>query len=299
MRERLRIALRVAALAGFMVLLHPARALQVTDDRGVQVTLARSPQRIVSLFPSLTESVCALGQCQRLVGVDRYSNFPVSVRSLPQVGGGLDPSIEAIVALKPDLVLMATSTRGAAQLQALGIPVVALQPRTHTDIQRVLERVGDLLEVPPQQGAQRVWQNIQAALSAASQSVPEGLKGTRIYFEVSSGPYAASEASFIGETLERLGLRNVVPGKLGPYPKLNPEFIVRADPDLIMTGEGSADTISQRPGWARLRAIRDHRVCAFTPAQADVAVRAGPRLAEGAQLMAQCLMKHGERGQHR
>lgn len=272
-----------------------AWGVQITDDRGVQVTLTRAPQRIVSLFPSLTETVCQLGQCQRLVGVDRYSNYPASVRGLPQVGGGLDPSIEAIVALRPDLVLMATSSRGAAQLQALGIAVAALQPRSHADVQRMVERVGILLDVPPELGAQRLWRDIQDALTAAVQSVPQDMKGIRVYFEVNSGPYAASEASFIGETLARLGARNIVPADLGPFPRLNPEFVVRADPDLIMIGDSNAVAMARRPGWASLRAIRSQRVCAFTPQQSDVVVRAGPRMAEGAQLMARCLIEKGRR----
>jgi len=88
-------ALSSAALAG-----------QVVDDRGVTVRFEQAPQRIVSLLPSLTETVCALGACARLVGVDRNSDYPAQVRQLAPVGGGLDPNIEAIVALKPDLVLM-------------------------------------------------------------------------------------------------------------------------------------------------------------------------------------------------
>jgi len=290
MAERFFLGLVVALLALASL---SARALQITDDRGVQVTLARAPLRIVSLFPSLTETVCQLGQCQRLVGVDRYSNFPASVRSLPQVGGGLDPSIEAIVALQPDLVLMATSARGAERLQSLGIPVAALQPRSHADVQRMLERVGTLLDVPAEAGAVPVWRDIQAALAAAVLSVPPERRGTRVYIEVNSGPYAASEASFIGETLRRLGARNIVPGELGPFPKLNPEFVVRADPDLIMIGDSNAATLASRPGWAGLRAIRAQRVCAFTPEQSDVLVRSGPRLAEGARLMARCLAGQG------
>ena len=118
---------------------------QVTDDRGVTVTLPAVPTRIVSVLPSLTESVCELGLCARLVGVDRYSNFPVSVQKLPQVGGGIDPSIEAIVALKPDVVLMAKSSRGAERLEALGLKVVALEPKTHADVQRVMLKLGQLL----------------------------------------------------------------------------------------------------------------------------------------------------------
>lgn len=114
--------------------IQPAQSVQLTDDRGRTITLAQPPRRIVSLLPSLTESVCALGQCARLVGVDRYSNWPDSIANLPRVGGGLDPSIEAVVALRPDVVLMATSSRGAARLEALGVTVVALEPKTHADV---------------------------------------------------------------------------------------------------------------------------------------------------------------------
>jgi len=277
----------LAGLAALVAL--AAQAVQITDERGVTVTLAQPPQRIVSLLPSLTETVCALGRCQRLVGVDRYSNFPASVRRLPQLGSGLEPQIEAVVALRPDLVLLATSSRAAARLQALGLPVVALEPRSYADVQRVLEQVGRLLGVPSESGAGRVWREIEAAMAAAARSVPAGLKGTRVYFEVNSGPYAAGPASFIGQTLSRLGLHNIVPAELGPFPKLNPEFVVRADPDLIMVGDSRVSDMVQRPGWAGLRAIRSGRVCAYTQAQADILVRPGPRMAEGARLMAQCL----------
>ena len=263
-----------------------AHALQVTDDRGAIVTLAQPPQRIVSLLPSLTEMVCALDQCQRLVGVDRYSNFPASVRALPQVGGGLDPSIEAVVALRPDVVLMATSARASERLQALGIKVVALEPKTHADVRRVLERVGILLGVDD---AQRVWRVIDAGVLAAAQSLSTGLLQTRVYFEASGGPYAASESSFIGETLTRLGVKNIVPASLGPFPKLNPEYVVRANPDLIMVGDYNYIGMEQRPGWSSMRAMREQRICRFTPEQADMLVRAGPRMAEGARLMARCI----------
>ncbi len=262
------------------------QAQQLTDDRGVAVSFAQPPQRIVSLLPSLTETVCELGQCARLVGVDRYSNYPESVRKLPQVGGGLDPNVEAIVALKPDVVLMATSSRVGDRLQSLGIKVVALEPKTHADVKRVLEKVGLVLGVPD---AQRVWRGIDAATSAAAQSLPRNLGATRVYFEVNPGPYGASELSFIGETLTRLGVKNIIPANLGPFPKLNPEFIVRANPDVVMIGQRSVDNMGQRPGWQGMRAVREKRLCVFTSAQSDVLVRPGPRMAEGARLMAQCL----------
>lgn len=267
-----------------------ARAISVVDDRGTQVTLSRPPQRVVSLLPSLSETVCALGQCQRLVGVDRYSNYPAGVRALPQVGSGLDPDIEAIVALKPDLVLMSVSSRAGDRLQALGLNVVALETRRHADVQRVLEKVGTLLAVSD---AQRVWRGIDAGVSAAAQSLPASARNLRVYFEVNRGPYAAGESSFIGETLARLGVQNVVPAGLGPFPKLNPEYVVRANPDLIMVNEASFPGLAQRPGWGGIRAVREQRICVFPAEPADILVRPGPRMAEAARLMVACLMHKG------
>jgi iron complex transport system substrate-binding protein len=262
------------------------QAVEVVDDRGFRTTLPHSPQRIVSLLPSLTESICELGYCQRLVGVDRYSNFPASLQNLPQLGGGLDPNIEAIVALKPDVVVMAASSRAVERLRALGLNVVALEPKTHADVQRVLRKLGQLLEAPD---VDKIWRAIDAGVSAAAQSLPSSALGTRVYFEVNPAPYGAGENSFIGETLTRLGAKNIIPAKLGPFPKLNPEFIVRANPDLIMVGDSSAEAMLQRPGWPAMRAVRQQRVCTFTPAQSNVLVRPGPRMAEAARLMAACL----------
>jgi iron complex transport system substrate-binding protein len=267
-------------------------ALSMQDDRGRTVQLTQSPQRIVSLLPSLTEMVCELDQCQRLVGVDRYSTWPASVRQLPQVGGGLDPNIEAIVALRPDLVLAATSSRATDRLLALGIPVLALEPKTHADVRRVLDKIGTALGVTD---AQRIWRHIDAAVSAAAQSLPPSARQTRVYFEVNRGPYGAGESSFIGETLTRLGVRNILPANLGPFPKLNPEYIVRANPDVIMIGERNASDLMQRPGWSSIRAVREGRVCIFPVAEADVLVRPGPRMPEAARLMARCLAEKAPR----
>jgi iron complex transport system substrate-binding protein len=274
----------MAALFGGFCL--TALAGEITDDRGMKVNLARSPQRIVSLLPSLTETVCALGQCQRLVGVDRYSNFPESVTRLPQVGGGLDPNIEAIVALKPDLVLVASSSRSADRLRTLGLVVVSLEPKTHADVKRVIQTLGVLLEAP---NADKVWKDIDASLEAAAKSLSPKARGLRVYFEVSQAPHAAGEASFIGETLSRLGAKNIVPSQLGPFPKLNPEFIVRADPDVIMVGDRNYVGMDKRPGWAAMRAMKERRVCIFASTLSDDLVRPGPRMAEGARAMAKCL----------
>ncbi|MBP6765063.1 MAG: ABC transporter substrate-binding protein [Rubrivivax sp.] len=262
--------------------------LQIKDDRGRLVPLAQPPQRVVSLLPSLSETVCALRACDRLVGVDRFSNWPVSLRRLPQLGGLEDTQIERLVALKPDLVLLASASRAIDRLEALGLKVVVLEPRNLHDTERVIlavaQALGDASAGPA------LWQALQARTAAAVARVPPALRGKTVYFEVASAPYAAGEASFIGENLARLGMGNVVPAALGPFPKLNPEFVVRAQPDLIMATAGAVAEMPSRPGWARLRALREKRHCGFAPDRWDVLVRPGPRVAEAAEILADCLV---------
>lgn len=267
-----------------------AHAVTVQDDRQQTVEITKPPQRIVSLLPSLTETVCALGQCHKLVALDRYSNWPEAVRKLPRMGGGLDPSIEAVVAQRPDLILMATSARGAERFQSLGLTVLALEPRTHADVKRVLDTVAKALGVSQAQ-SDAVWMQIDQGVISATQSLPSQIKGQKIYVEVSPAPYGASESSFIGETLTRLGLRNILPASLGPFPKVNPEFVVRAQPDVIMAGDSSRASMVQRPGWAQLKAMESGKVCAFSAEESDLLMRAGPRMAEGARLMVRCLQR--------
>ena len=285
---------RWVLLAGLALLLAgalaPARAApyEVADERGAAVRFEAPPQRVVSLLPSLTETVCALGACDRVVGVDRYSNWPERVKALPQLGGGIDPNVEAIVRLRPDVVLLAQSSRVAQRLQSLGIKVIALEPKNHADVRRVLAIVGRVLAVPPSQ-ADAVWRDIEAGLARAAASVPAHARSARVYIEVSRGPYAAGEVSFIGETLARLGAKNIVPASLGPFPKLNPEFVVRANPDLIMVGNRTMQAEFNYPGWEAIRAVREKRVCLFPNDEAEIVVRPGPRMAEAAQLMARCL----------
>ena len=265
-----------------------AAGVRVTDDRGRTVALPQVPQRIVSLLPSLTETVCALDHCHRLVVVDRYYNYPASVQKLPKVGGGLDPNIEAIVALRPDVVVMSVSSRAGERLEALGVKVVTLEPKTHADVQRVLATMARLLG-QPDDAARKVWCVIDAAVSAAAQSLAPEARNTRVYFEVSRGPYGAGESSFIGETLTRLGVKNIVPASLGPFPRLNPEFVVRANPDLIMMGNRSMQAAASYPGWNTLQAVRLQRLCVYGPDESDAVVRPGPRMAEAARIMAQCI----------
>ncbi len=288
MRRHL-VALWLAASLGGHALAAPW-----VDDRGRTVEVVTSPQRIVSLLPSLTETVCALKACDRLVGVDRHSNWPAQTQQLPRLGGLEDAQVERIVALKPDLVLTATSTRAVDRLEALGLSVLALEPRSLDDSRRVVLLLAKVLGTPAT-GTQ-LWELVEARMVRAAARVPAALRGSSVYFEVASTPFAAGEASFIGELLARLGLRNIVPAAMGPFPQLNPEFIVRAQPDWVMATTQNLAEMPGRPGWVALRALQRGRTCGFGPERNDVLMRPGPRLGEAAELIAECLAPLGTIG---
>jgi len=284
-RAALVAVLAVAALFG-----RPALGqLALRDDRGVTVQLDRAPRRIVSLLPSLTETVCALGACDRLVGTDRFSNWPDSVASLPKLGGIEDAQIERIVALKPDVVLASTSARVTDRLESLGLKVIALEARDRADVKRTLALLGQMLAA--QKKAEQVWTDIGRDVGAAAARVPAPLRGKRVYFEVDATPYAAGPTSFIGETLSALGMANAIPPELGPFPRLNPEFVVRAQPDIVMAVKASVADMAKRPGWDTIRALREDRTCGFPSMTYDLIIRPGPRMGEAAGALADCLVR--------
>jgi iron complex transport system substrate-binding protein len=260
------------------------------DDLGHAVQLTQPPQRIVSLLPSLTETVCALDACARLVATDRFSNWPAAVTALPKVGGLDDVQIEAIVRLKPDLVLLSRSQRIGERLAQLGVASFALDSERYASIARSVEALGALLGEPGratllEQRIDSEVETITARARAERHSTPS------VYFEVDRGPYAAGPSSFIGELLARLGARNIVDGSLGPFPKLNPEYVVRRDPDIVIVKASDAPHLAERPGWAALRAVRERHLCSFDDEVRDTIVRPGPRVTAGLQALAACLAR--------
>ncbi len=284
----------VAVLLAAMLAAAHARAqdrISVIDDRGRTIELLRPPVRIVSLLPSLTESICELRACDRLVGTDRFSDWPDRVRTLPKLGGLEDAQLERIVALAPDLVLAGLSARVIDRLEGLGIRVLALEVKGLFDTRRVLETIARVLGRPG--AGDDLWRSIDQRIDAAASRVPSQFRGQRVYFEIAEGPYAGGESSFVGETLTRLGLRNVVPASLGPFPRLGPEFVIRSRPDLIMGSVQGVAGMPGRPGWRNLEALRERRTCAFPPGRYDILLRPGPRLAEAAEMTADCLVALG------
>jgi len=262
----------------------PAAALAVMGMLGWSGALAQ--QRIVTLSPSLTEAVCALGRCAALVGTDRHSTWPEGVQQLPRVGGLADAQIEHIVLLRPDLVLLGPRSRAEERLQSLGVPVQKFDARTHADLRQTLLDLGRLLGEPER--AQALLRRIDAELQSAAQRMPAALRGRSVYVEVGGGS-AASAGSFIGETVAALGLNNIVPAEMGLFPKVNPEMLVRRAPDLVIAPQGSGQAMADRPGWRAMGAVRQGRLCLLDDSRMDLLSRPGPRVREAAQMLVDCL----------
>lgn len=271
-------------LCGFIVFTQAA--VEVRDDRGKSLTFNSPPQRLISLLPSLTESICALGKCGNLVGIDRFSNWPLSTQTLPKLGGISDSNLEGIVQLQPDLVVVDRSSPIIARLEGLHIPVMAFDVKTMADEERALKTL-DL--VFGSNESERVWKQIQTEIMRANKQLDGSQKNKRVYFEVNSAPYAAGRTSFIGELLTRLELNNIIPESLGAFPKINPEFIVQAKPEIIMLSETRVTDMKKRPGWSSIPAIEQNRICAFNKDQSDILVRPGPRMGQAALILSQCL----------
>lgn len=271
--------LRLAAAAG----------ITLRDDSGREVHLPHPAHRVVTLLPSLTETVCALGACGRLVATDRYSDWPAEVHTLPKAGGLDDAQVEEIVRLRPDVVLVSRSQRITDRLGELGVPSVALDTETFAAIARTVTLIGQILGEPDRAGAlnREIDRDVRAVSDAAR--AHRGAVAPSVYFEVDRAPYAAGAGSFIGEMLARLGTRNIVTPDLGPFPLLNPEYVVRHDPDIIFVASAEAPHLNERPGWDQIRALKEQHVCAFSPETRNTIVRPGPRVAEGMQALEACV----------
>ncbi len=270
----------------------PTAGVMLRDDLKREVAIAHAPQRLISLMPSLTETVCALGACDRLIATDRFSDWPPQVRGLPKAGGLDDPEIELIVSMKPDLVLISSSQRITNRLHELGIATFALNTESYTDIDRDVSVIGEILGLSAR--ATSLTHAIESAVHEVSEQAVARHRGAEpsVYYEVDRTPIAAGAASFIGELLTRLGTRNIVTADLGPFPALNPEYVVRGNPDVIFVSRSAeAVHLAERPGWNQIRAVRERRLCYFAPTVRDTIERAGPRVAEGMRAMAECLAR--------
>jgi iron complex transport system substrate-binding protein len=251
-----------------------AYPLTLTDDLGRKVTLKAEPKRIVSVLPSTTEVVCALGVCDRLVGVDDYSDFPAQVTKLPKVGGLYNPNIEAMVALKPDLVLVSQYGKLTDSLEAAGITVIAVNPETYEEVFTKTLTIGKLLNREAQ--AKTMVINMRRDIARVEILARNAVKKPTAYYEIDPTPYTVGPNSFIGVLLTKAGATNIIPASLGDFPKISPELVVQGNPQLILGLD--AATAKARPGWAGIAAVKSGRVLKIPADLETLLGRPGPRL---------------------
>jgi iron complex transport system substrate-binding protein len=243
-------------------------------------------------LPSLTENICALGQCARLVGVDSHSDYPASVKKLTQVGNGLNPSIEAIVALTPDLVVMDQNPRLQRRLSDFGITTLELSANSMAQLHYVLKKLDAALGV---QKADGIWHTIKIDIKQAANTIPLASRGLLVYFELGSDGFTAGPHSFIGELLTSLDEKNIIRPNMGAFLQISPEFVVTSNPNIIMTSQENKESIQIRAGWSDIDAIKNKNICTFSQQQMDTFLRPSPRLANGAKIIAQCLIEQSNR----
>ncbi len=248
-------------------------------------------QRIVSLSPSTTEAVFSIGAGPKLVGRSRYCDFPPEVLRLPQVGGYVDPSFEAVLALQPDLVVGARGPAGGAiaeKLEARGVTTYFPATESFAAIEEMLlgiaERTG-------RTDAGRVEVAALRARIAAVESAVASLPKTRVLLVFGLSPLSvAGPSSFPDEMIRRAGGDNVVTGG-GAYPTIGAERVIALDPDVVvnaaMMEERSRERLHRNaPEWVHVRAVQSGRVVSIT---SEAVLRPGPRIADGLAVLARAL----------
>lgn len=283
------------ALAAFLVAALAALTTAVAQGPAPALPALAGPAlRVVSMVPSHTETLCALGACDRLVGRDAVSDAPAEALVAPVLGTAFAPDLEALVALAPDLVLGDAFTALDEALAPFGIAVYARTPQRLDDLAPYLADLGVLLGLEAEAAA------LAAELDAGFRAVAAAVAGAprpTVFVEIDATPYAAGPTSLVGALVAIAGGDHVLDPELGDYPRVDPEHVVARDPQVILLldapyGVTAAD-VAARPGWAALRAVRDGRVLELDLALVDALSRPGPRLVDAAWALARLL--HPER----
>jgi ABC-type Fe3+-hydroxamate transport system substrate-binding protein len=262
-----------------------------TDATGVEIALGLDAQRIVSLAPNVTEMVCYLGFRDHLVGRTDYCDFPPDVEAVPIIGGFVDTSLEAIIACDPDLVVAyrGNSLELIGQLRELGVTVLAL------DDAASLEEIAAKLDViaavvgSAQAEAKPGGSLYREQLAGATPGEGEALAPFTVFYGYPEEMmYSCAPGTFIGDLIKRVGGENVINDGSVAWPQVSAEFLLAADPDVILTGTSCTadeDPVAVRermlaglradPVWSGLAAIEEGRLIVI---DADILHRPGPRI---------------------
>ena len=291
---RVTLPVRLLAIGALLVVLActggepPPGDGAIVDDLGRTVTVESPPGRIVALVPSVTDLILALGEGDRLVARTRYDTDP-RLAALPAVGGGLDPNIEAIIGLRPDLVI---AWPGAdqpliGQLEAAGIAVYGAGSQSLADQQRHTRQIGRLL------GIEARADSLLARIDSSFTELATALAGTPVvsalYVAWHDPPMTTGPGTFVDSIMTLAGGLNVFRDAAADWPQVNMEEVVLRDPDVLIlpvaatSDSGAIAWVHQTPGWRDLRAVRTGRVLLV---ESELFSRPGPRIIDAARQLA-------------
>ncbi len=262
------------------------------------ITVAARPTAIVSLSPTATEMLYAIGAGKQIKAVDSYSDFP---KDAPRTKlDELDPNVEAIVAYKPDLVVVAGDTTGlTAELAKFGIPVLSDPAATTlTEAYQQFDELGVATDHVAQSEAE--VSKIKAQIAQIVAGTPKAATPITYYFELEQDYYSVTSSTFVGQLLGLLGMKSIADAATGAassggYPQLSAEFIIKSNPDYIFLADTvccgqNPKKVAERPGWSVLSAVKDGHVVGLND---DIASRWGPRIVDLLRTVADALKRHG------
>jgi iron complex transport system substrate-binding protein len=271
----------------------PLFPVSVSAKNG-KVTIAKRPQRIVSLSPTATEMLYAVGAGAQVVAVDSLSNYP---RRAPRTTlSGFRPNVEAIAGYRPDLVVGDLDAGAVAELRALRIPVLVYEaPRQISGSYNQITQLGNATGHRTRAaGAVRSMRTrIARAVADARRA---GARRLSVFHELTPDLYSATSRTFVGQMYRLLGLRNVADAADAAgsgYPQLSAEALIAANPDVVVLADSkccgqNARTVAARPGWSTISAVRNRRVVAVDD---DIASRWGPRVATFIRVVANAIAR--------
>lgn len=263
----------------------------VVDDSGRRVTIPRKIERFVSLAPNLTEIAFAIGADDRLVGNTTFCNYPEKAKSITKVGDTLQPSIERVLALRPQLVLVSTASQlqaFTAQLEQHGIALYINDPQSLEDVLLSITNLGDVLNQSA--AASELVRQLRARTEAVERAVA-GRPRVRVFFQLSGQPlYTAGKTSFVTNLIERAGGRSVTADVNEAWPRLSDEAALASRPEavIMLSGEsmGAAANLKVAPALQNSPAVRTERLYVI---DGDLLTRPGPRLVDGLEQIATAL----------
>lgn len=263
--------------------------ITLIDGAGREITIEAEPQRILSLGPSATEAVFALGRGDRLVGRTDWCNFPAEALDVPAVGSLFPPDYERILATEPDLVLMiegSVDVRDKLE-QEYGLKTFVFAPSTFEELYTEVVALGRALGAV--EAAEAMVAEIRGEVEAIEAKTASVTERPVVFYEVWPDPLStAGPGSFIDDMIRIAGGINAAGDADSAWPPFSVEELLAADPDVIVTGSPEmAQDVLSRPGWESIKAVREGRVVGVP--NEDIVVRPGPRLIEGLRLFAETL----------